>query len=324
MNPQVPSEDGAAWATRLGETIAWLFYESRRPGLLGASKAIKGKTANGTRATLVKSGSQWTFHINGVEIATYEDVAKAIEVIPQHGFVPETVVVVPAVTDQLYQGAVEQAEAALNKYLQSVAIAIRSDLESARKLLPPPMLERFLKVPIADPFDFVMSTAFLDQALRHGMASIALAISAGESQVNEWVETLGSWESGEDNESLVKKMKVLARKAGADLDIGRNPFQSLQRSVDFRHELIHPQPIEKEFELGTAAGPGRDMSIQARSACLHVRECLIEVAGVLHIRPPAYLRYCPPCQPDDDEAWENAVVLTGVRPDPDFDEADLQ
>lgn len=64
--------------------------------------------------------------------------------------------------------------------------------------------------------------------------------------------------------------------------------------------------------------PGLDLSHRAREACSLVRASLINLADLLGVDRPEYLTYCPPGDFRDDHSWSTAVVMTGVREDPDF------
>lgn len=303
---------------KLSEMIAWLFYEERRPGLLGASERIVGRSNDGTDMVLVRSGAGWTLYADKVVLAEYRDMSETLEVIPNHGFEPRSVVVIPRFADMLFRGAIEQAEAGLNSYLQSVAITIRSHREKVGELLPKEFLARILKIPIGGPVDAATGMRLLDLSVRQSIAAIVLAISAAESQVNEWVDALGGWSNSEDAKSLVRKLKILAAKSSQTLDIGSAPFQDLNQCVKFRNQLVHPKPYEQEISLVSSQEPGRDLSLRARRTCLRVRESLVRVADVLQLERPAYLAYCPPGDFSQDDIWGTASLLTGVREDPDF------
>jgi len=64
--------------------------------------------------------------------------------------------------------------------------------------------------------------------------------------------------------------------------------------------------------------PGYEQSLDARRACRAVREALVALAYILGIEPPGYLAYCPSGPAEDDDAWRNASVMTGMRQDSDF------
>jgi hypothetical protein len=206
----------------------------------------------------------------------------------------------------------------LTLYWQSLAMTIRANLEMADKAVEPNFLQAILAVPLDDPVDFTIATTLLDRSVRRSISAVGLAVSAAEAQVNEWAEARGGWRDREDLEPLVRKMRYVARKFGRDIDIGRSPFQELQSLVDFRHDVTHPKPIPQDVRLGGTEAPGRGPSIQARKTCFFIRRCLVDVARSIGLDPPRYLAYCPPGPYDDDNAWRTAVVMTGVREDPDF------
>jgi hypothetical protein len=309
------------WLSRLGETMSWMLFPGRRPGFLGTALAIRGHIGDGKPAELRRAESGWTFLVEGQPPVHYEESGHSLEVIPNYRFMPETVIVVPRIAHLLFQGAVEQAERGLNEYWESLAITVRSNIDEVGKFFKPAFLDMILKVPLSNPVDFSLATSLLDRSLRSSIASIGLAISCAEAQVNDWADRVGGWQAGEDNEPVVRKFRLVAKKLSIELDIGASPFQEMQSHATFRHELVHPKPIEQELGLNVSRSPGRDLSVQARRTCWAVRRCLIEVSDKLGFSRPRYLNYCPAGDPEDDEAWKNAVVMTGVRPDPDFPSA---
>jgi hypothetical protein len=175
-----------------------------------------------------------------------------------------------------------------------------------------------LGIPLGGPFEAALGMSWLDESLRRSIAGVVLAVSAAEAQVNEWAEAAGGWATGEDKENLVRKMKRLAAKSSLWLNIGGAPFQRFQECVDFRHELVHPKANERELKIASGPVPGLDLSLKARETCQLVRKSLIAVADVLGLSRPKYLAYCPPGDFRDDQLWSSAVVMAGVREDPDF------
>lgn len=303
---------------RLGDLISWMFFPDRRPGLLGTAERIAGTADGGRPAELRRAGAGWAFVVEDEVAETFQSPAEALVAIPRHSFVYTTAIVTARIADLLFQGAVEQAEEGLRLYWQSLAMTIRANMEMAKGVVEPNFLQAILAVPLDDPIDFAIATGLLDRSLRRSVSAIGLAVSAAEAQVNDWVEELGGWREREDLETLVRKMKIVAAKAGSDLDIGRSPFQEMQSLVDFRHDITHPKPIPQDVRLGGTEAPGHGPSVQARKTCSFVRRCLIEVAGAIGRAPPRYLAYCPPGRYDDDDAWRAAVIMTGARDDPDF------
>lgn len=160
--------------------------------------------------------------------------------------------------------------------------------------------------------------SWLDESLRRSIAGLVLAVSSAEAQMNEWTELAGGRAAGEDRETLVRKMKLLAAKKRVPLDIGVAPFQRLQECIDFRHELVHPKATSRELKIASPPIPGVDLSLLARETCLMVRQSLIMVADRLGVSKPSYLAYCPAGHFRDDRLWSTAVAMTGVREDPEF------
>jgi hypothetical protein len=65
--------------------------------------------------------------------------------------------------------------------------------------------------------------------------------------------------------------------------------------------------------------PGTTIATEAREACLGARQALISLAKTLNQPSPVFVSVCPPADPPTEEAWSGAVVLDGVREDPDFE-----
>lgn len=247
------------------------------------------------------------------------DFGEVLRAISSNSLVPErVVVVVPRFADLLFQGAIEQTQAGLASYLEYITMQRKARREKTGELQSHEFFATVLGIPIGSPMEAALGMSSLDQSLRRSIAGAVLAISAAEAQVNEWAPDVGGWSDNEDREPLVKKMKLVAEKASQSLDIGREPFQTLQRSVDYRNDLVHPKPEERQLDLSTPRAPGRDLSLRARETCLAVRKSLLMLADVLGVSRPPYLAYCPPGNFADDEAWSTAVVMTGLPDDPDF------
>jgi hypothetical protein len=313
--------DDAQAYRRLADLISWMFYPERRPGLLGTADRIIGRVPAGS-AELVRDGEGWLFVADGVPVERFSTPADALEVIPRHAFKAEQVIVTARIADLLFHSAVEEAEEGLRLYWQSLGHMVQSSPELAeRGVIERSFLERILAVPLDDPVDFALATGLLDRSLRRSLAPIGLAISAAEAQVNEWAAVSGGWAGREDRQPLVKKLAILAEKWGAPLDSGGPPLDELQEVVAFRNDVIHPNAIPQDVELGGTEAPGRGPSVQARRTCFVVRSSLITVAHAAGLPSPDYLKYCPPGPYEDDEVWRGAVLMTGAREDPEFPRA---
>lgn len=319
MDSRGDSGPDNAWLRTISETLLWLGFARRRPGLLTRPRKLIGHVRDGRQAELELSDETWAFSIDGADREAFADTASALEVIARDGFVPDKAVVVADIAELLFRGAVEQAESSVTEYEEAVAIGVRVAMQTGAKgVLPQELIDWAMSYPVDDPIDTVIASSLLDRSLRRSIGAITLAIAAGEAQVNSWASDGSGWAYGEDKESLVRKLKLAASKRGTTIDIGRDPFQALDQLVDFRNDLVHPKPVEQELTLADAEAPARDMSVRARRCCLLVREALIEVATSIREPCPRYLAYCPPGSPDDAQAWRHASLQTGVRDDPDF------
>ena len=117
-----------------------------------------------------------------------------------------------------------------------------------------------------------------------------------------------------------EKCRALATRAHATIDLGESPWSDLRDAVEARKSIIHSNPMTKVVLLSVAAHrvPGYEQSLEARRACWAVRQSMVALAAILRTDPGSYLAYCPPGPAEDDDAWRNASVMTGMRADPDF------
>lgn len=320
MTPKQPdlTPEKIAQARQLAELISWLFYDDRRLGLLDRCERVEGKSRNGQVASLSRHGSGWELRVNDAHVSTLKDFGEVLRAITKHGFVAERVVLAPRFADMLFQGAVEQTEAGLARYHEYLSKRQQAKSEKTGDLQPNEFFAMVLGIPIAGPFEAAVGMSALDESIRRSIAGIILAISAAEAQINEWVVALGGWSRNEDGKTLVRKMKALAAKGSRTLNTGQDPYQALQSCVDFRNDLVHPKPKERELILASPQAPGRDLSLRARQTCFLVRQTLVEIADLLGLTRPRYLAYCPAGDFKDEAVWATAVVMTGVRDDPDF------
>jgi hypothetical protein len=284
-----------------GGMIGWLLSQDRRPGMTGAAVAFQGRMDDGSASlTRVEGAWQLVSPARGEQVST----AEVIRLVGAGEFFPRTVDIVPDLAELLFKEAVHQAEVSIAK------------IDAAR-----PHIEALGDSDLAaNPIPWVMATAELDRSVRASIASIMLSIAAGEAQVNRWVDTSGGWSQQEDRLAVAEKCKVLAARRGQVISLGSSPYQGLQQAVKRRNTFIHPMPVPEAVPATGARAlvPGHSLSVEARAACLAVRSSFIDLARLLEVPIPAYLAYCPPGPPDDDESWLSASVLTGIRSDPDF------
>jgi hypothetical protein len=284
-----------------GSMIGWLLSKNRRPGMIGWAVSFSGKARSG-QAQLKRADSGWEFITSDDrdELTT----AEVLRLVGTGGFFPRTVDVVPDLAELLFQEAVHQAE----ESLQNVNAAARHTREA---------METELK---SDPFPWVFATSELDRAARASIASIVLAIAAGEAQVNRWAEMWGGWEKGEDRLGVAKKSQVLAKRAEHPVSLGEPPYQQLHEATKRRNGFVHSVAIPEPVPVTgvQALTPGSSLSIEARQTCLAVRSSFVDLARRLEVAPPRYLAYCPAAPADDDAAWNSASLMTGARRDPDF------
>jgi hypothetical protein len=281
--------------------IGWLLSRNRRPGMIGWAVSFSGRTRSG-RAQLRRADSGWEFITSD-----QRDELTAAEVLTLVGtgdFFPRTVDVVPDLAELLFKEAVHQAE----ESLRNINAAARHTRE---------VMETDLK---SDPVPWVFATSELDRAARASIASIVLAIAAGEAQVNRWADAWGGLEQGDDRLGVAEKCQVLAERAGHPVRLGEPPYQQLHQAMKRRHGFVHSVPVPEAVPVtgARALTPGSSISIEARQICLAVRSSFVDLARRLDVPPPGYLAYCPPAPADDDAAWSSASLMTGVRLDPDF------
>lgn len=281
------------------EAVRWLFFGDRRPGAIGRTSAFLGGSASSSQR-LDLSPDGWRAP-DGTLLSDEE----LVEWLVSREFVVRAVAVVPEIAALLFQGGIEQVEAA-QQQLAEVTRAFAVDDDD-------------------DPegwFAFIMASSALDKSWRHSSAAIMLLLAAAEAQVNAWAESLGGWLDQSDGRSedwlpLVDKLGVLVARKGESLDRGRRPFSDLVGAVRLRNELVHSKPIERTLALGTLAAtdPARWLCVEARRSAVAIRESFVSAASVLGEAPPHYLIYCPEAAPEDDAKWINVVISTGMRDD---------
>ena len=285
----------------LGQLVGWLMFRGRRPGMLGIATAISGRTSNG-KAQLRRQEDFWVLSESAGDTAV--ELPEVRRLLGTRDFRPATIDVVPDLAELLFQEAVHQAETSLlhvekaGDHLAELATA-----DEDRWFMP-----------------FTLSTSVLDRAVRSAMASIVLAVAAGEAQVNSWASSDGGWLNGEDRLSVAEKCAVLAARAGHPVDLGRQPYQQLVARTRRRNGLVHSEHVAEAVpavgKLNWAAGS--TISFEESNSCDAVRRSFLDLARRLNATPPSYLQYSPASGPKDEQAWRTASIMTGVRPDPDF------
>jgi hypothetical protein len=251
-----------------------------------------------------------------------------VETLASVEFGLRTVAVVPEVAPFLFQGAIEQVEAAHGQLMEAERqmqddTADREDDEEGDAQDGEDGADGQDGDDDGFWFQFILATSALDKSLRYSSASIMLSLSAGEAQVNAWAESLGGWALQDNGRSedwlpLVDKLATLVARKGSALDKGKRPISDLAAAVRQRNDLVHSKPVEQNLPLGSlvAREPARWLCVEARRAAVAVRESFVEVAAILGQEPPHYLIYCPEAvDPDDDSNWLGVVMGTGMRDD---------
>ena len=303
--------------------MRWLMFGERRAGALGRTTAFIGSPTpqGGQRMELTPEG--W----RGPDGQLLED-KDLVETLASAEFGLRTVAVVPEVAPFLFQGAIEQVEAAHGQ-LMDAARQMQddsADQEPAEESGDADGRDGAEGQDGDDDgfwFQFILATSALDKSLRFSSASIMLSLAAAEAQVNGWAESLGGWAFQDNGRSedwlpLVDKLATLVARKGSSLDRGRRPISDLAAAARQRNDLVHSKPVEQSLPLGSlvAREPARWLCVEARRAALAVRESLVEVATTLGQEPPDYLIYCPEgADPDDDIKWLGVVMGTGIRDD---------
>lgn len=282
-----------------GDLVGWLLLKNRRPGMIGAAVGLRGKSTKGPVELVRVSDDEWQLIDGGESHVTTADL---LRLMGTGAFFPMVVDVVPDLAAMLFMEAVHQAEISLSK-VRSAAQHLDDFRRDDNEVVA-----------------FVLMEGELDRAVRASIASIVLAIAAGEAQINRWADERGNWSQSEDRLGLARKCEALAARVGRPVSLGASPYQELQQAVARRNAFVHSRSVAEEVPATGAKVPlpGRSMSVEARSTSLAVRRSFVDLARRLDVPPPSYLAYCPPAEPDDDAAWNAASVMTGVRPDPDF------
>ena len=284
-----------------GSMIAWLLFKARRPGMIGRAVAFRGR-ASGRPARLEQVGEEW-FLVTGAATRSMETV-DLLRAVGEGDFYPLAVEVIPELAGLLFVEAVNQAERSLNHVQLARQHVTEFKGDSLKENIGP----------------WILASTELDRALRASIASIVLAIAAIEAQLNLWAENFGGWRNDEDHLPVAQKCVRLAGRVDNTISIGQGCYQQLHDAYKRRVRYVHSEPVPEAMPVTgkRTALPGMTVSVEARSTCLAVRLSLIDLANRLGVPKPDYLAYCPPVDPNDEDAWRAASFQTGMRPDPDF------
>lgn len=279
---------------------AMWFGDSRPPGNIGRTTRVSGNVGT-EQATLDRTDGGWALTTEGGTVAL--SAVEATRQLFDGSFVAIDSLVVPEIADLLFQQAVRQASESVAKLNQARAGLV--DVRAADD---------------GDPLPAVLVASALDRSLAASLTATVLAIAACEAQANAWGQAAGGWVDNEDRCDIVGKLQVLAGRRRCTVDLGRAPLQNLSEAARRRNDLVDAKPIPVPAALSGSkvVRPGLSASIDARKACLAVRQSLILIASIIGTDKPAYLAYCPSGMEDDDTVWATAELLTGVRDDPDF------
>jgi hypothetical protein len=283
-------------------------YEGRPPGATGRVLAFEGTDAHGSQVKLTRKGQLWD--LSGSDAETREvALDEVLRLLAAGSFRFEGMTVVPDIADHLFKHAVQQAEESLAKYLEA-------EQELGELLEASDEGDEAVR--------FALHAGALDRSIARAVTSIVLSIAAAEAQLNNWSEESGGWRKqgrrDEDRLPAYEKCRVLALRAGVTVNVEVEPWSDLGDAVRARNGIVHSKPVRAVAPLSEEAHriPGYEQSLDARRACRAVREAMVALARILGAELPSYLAYCPPEPAEDDDAWRNASIATGMREDPDF------
>jgi hypothetical protein len=279
---------------------AMWFGNSRPPGHLGRTTRLSGRVGS-VPSTLDRTDGGWILRSGNeaVQLSAGDAATRLLD----GSFIAKDSLLIPEITDILFIQAIRQASESVAKLNQA-----REGLDAVRT------------AEAGNPFPAIFVESALDRSVAASLSAQVLVVAACESQANEWAPGSGGWTGDQDWLPVVEKLRELARRHGHAVDLGQGAFQKLTAAVKRRNDVVHPKPIAVTAALSGSKVvlPGLSASLDARGACLAVRECLIATAGMIGESKPKYLAYCPPGAVDDDVVWATAELLTGVREDPDF------
>lgn len=296
---------------RLMEAILWMAWP-RRPGFLDVPLELRGVTADGQAVRLSPEENVWRLEVQGETPTTLSEPREVVRLMAEKGFLPSSIVVVPEIAPHVYLAAIIETEHA----------QLRWEAALCAVLTAVPNAQRFFKdkakfdavIMKSSPWEFVSATDSMDACVRHSVVAIPLAVSAADAQVNTWANVLGGWTDEENRKGLSLRYQMLAARQGVKLSFHEEPLSSLRDRIKLRNDLIHGNAIAEEQPL-EQRGAGRPLVLDARRTCLAVRQALLVLAQIVGDDPPSYLAYCPEATVEDDEAWANARLLTGMRED---------
>lgn len=302
---------------RLLETVVWIAYV-QRPGVIGTAQRLVGHDASGSECELRRVGDEWLYLDASGKEQSVSGPDDLFPLLSETGFLPDSVVVVPVVAPLLFQGAMEELDRAQGAWEEAMRMAISLlPADQREKIVKPPLIERLGLLSVGEPFDHVMANSALDRCLRNSMASISLAIGAADAQVNAWLLEKDLWSRTRASKPFMDKVKRLGEAMSTTISEDAEPFKTVRERLQLRNNLLHGNPIEETWPLQPRAA-GRYMILEARRTAASVRATLLELAGILKTEKPAYLAYCPPGAPEDEDVWRGGAVMTGLREDPDF------
>lgn len=280
------------------ETLRWLMMPTP-PGDVESLEAILGRDAEGRACSLRVESTRTVL----VAADGSEEVLQPQEVgarLLDGRFVPERVRVNRNATERLFRLAVAAAQKATEKEA------------AAYKLLEAPKFQTPAGDGVDLDWELIELLGHVSDTADAALQAIVFAVATAEAQINAW----GNWDDESDRWSVEDKCRALAKRAGGRIDLGKGSGQWFMKAIAARHEIVHSKPgvvtrritrVEKEPQAQ-----------RARRACVGVRSVLVDLARLLGDEPPRYLAMAPH-DPDDVAAWLSALVLTGVRDDPDFE-----
>lgn len=287
--------------------FGWLLLPSRRPGVLGTPSRIEGRRIDGAPATLERVAAGWAF-VGEPDPRRFFSDTELIKLMAQE-FIPKLLYLRQEFAGEFFAAAVRHEGRAATHCVNAEG--------HAKEVTGGP----------GDDIDYiawVLWAGEVDRAMTEAASVIVLALAAAEAQANSWAEAFGVARTDgrpkKQKPALIEVLRDLALAKGSALDLGRQPFQDLRFAIDRRNEFVHARPLQPVDLTRAPFVPGRSILIDARRSLVAVRRSLVEVSRCLSgdAETVRYLAACPLADPQDDDAWRSAYILTGIRPDPDF------
>jgi hypothetical protein len=293
-------------------------FPDQHPGVFSHLQALEGQGRDGRPAQVTPTGATWSVsYADGTSIeGTLTEIANEIL---EGRFQPTAAVVRPNLAEALYKAAVWQAQES------TVALWRAQTGQFEESDDPDDDAEAMTgaEAEADDSFEIILVWTYLERASFRALMSVVFAVATAEAQLNTWSLLRGGWSSGpkgdEDRLDPAEKVKALTRKWNKRIDYGDPAWSWFCEAVANRHGIVHSKPEVERVPIGGGSTVGAERETEkARRACLGVRGVLIAVAKAMGVEPPRYLAMAPPGDPADPRPWATAVVLTGVRDDPDF------